>query len=518
LGISPVDKYKSFHLAARALIVLLFCANLYRAWTQSITADEAFTHNVFLTGPPAKLFNSYDAAHHILHTILCKISISLFGLTEFTLRIPSLLGGLLYLCVALRLSRYLFGVGWLFGVSVALLTLNPFVLDHLSAARGYGLAVAFCLWALYQMVRYVSEFHGRETDCRGSPLVYKAAIGLALAVASNLTLLLPAFGLALLFLSVFWMDGLRARERESASRQFAQSVDAFVVPGICVAFVIVILPITKARMDQFYVGMPTLMEALRSLVAPSVWHHQIPWDWAVYPRVMEAVCWLVEKLLVPAVLILTALACAASASQWIRKGTFARLERIDQFLYLAGGTLLITLGLMVAGHYAFGVLYPFARTGLYLVPLFVLVSLALWKKLEKHRLASRILWFPLALLTGLCVLQFALQFQVSHYGQWRYDAGTKKIVNLIRRHAEGRDKVRVGISWSLEPSMNFYRRMYGLTWMEPLNRHGPAGSFDYYVLLPPETSLADKLGLSVLYRDALSEAVLAVPGGGNPSP
>jgi predicted membrane-bound mannosyltransferase len=36
---------------------------------------------------------------------LAKLSVGAFGISEFTLRLPSLLGGALYLWVALALSR-----------------------------------------------------------------------------------------------------------------------------------------------------------------------------------------------------------------------------------------------------------------------------------------------------------------------------------------------------------------------------------------------------------------------------
>ena len=494
--------------AALALVAALLAANLYRAWTQSITADEAFTYNLFLDGAPAKLFNSYDAAHHVFHTLLCKVFISLFGLSEFTLRIPSLLGGLLYLATAYRLSRNLFGRGFLLLLSVALLTLNPFVLDHLSAARGYGLAAGLFLWALYHASRYTAESHlpGQPVDVRP---IRKVAFGLALSVASNLTLLLPAAGLTAVFLSLLLLDGYRRRDRSF----FAAAVDSLVVPSTVTAFVIVILPLLKARMDHFYVGAPELGETVRSLIGPSLFHHEISWLGPYHPKLVSWTITILEKALVPAVLLLAAVAFASVLVRWLRAKDFSELKALDQFLYLTGGSILIALGLAVAAHRARGVLYPVARTGLYLIPLFVLAALALWKRVEDRRWLSLTILPPLLTVALLCVGQFTLQFQANHYGQWRYDAGTRAIVSHIRRlHRDRPDKpVRLGISWLLEPSINFYRKMYRLDWMAPVTRDGPKGRYDFYVLLPPETSLIKEMGLSVLHRDPLSEAVLAAP-------
>lgn len=128
-------------------MLAVFSVNVHRAWS--------------------KLIGPYDASNHVLYSILAKTCITLFGLTEFTLRIPSLLGGLLYLVVVFHLSRRLLGEGWLRLLAVALLCLNPHLTDFMSAARGYGLA---------------------------------------LAVAANLTLLMPAAGLAAIFLLVLLLD------------------------------------------------------------------------------------------------------------------------------------------------------------------------------------------------------------------------------------------------------------------------------------------------------------------------
>src|SRR6266404_6914894 len=131
------------------LVLALVAMNVYRAWTQPITTDEAFTYNLYIDGPAEKIFTYYDANNHVLHTVLCRVSVKLFGLSEFTMRIPSLLGGLFYLITTLRLCRYVFGDGWFSLLSLALLSMSPAVLDYMSAARGYGLALAFFFWALY---------------------------------------------------------------------------------------------------------------------------------------------------------------------------------------------------------------------------------------------------------------------------------------------------------------------------------------------------------------------------------
>src|SRR5262249_34983118 len=134
--------------------------SIYRAATQSITHDEALTYEWYVRHPWARMFESYDPNHHVLHTILCKLAVGSFGLSELTLRLPSLCGGILYVTMAVRLANLGVGGTPAFLPTVAALVLHPYVLDFLSAARGYGLAVGCLLAAIDRLVRWT----GRMSD------------------------------------------------------------------------------------------------------------------------------------------------------------------------------------------------------------------------------------------------------------------------------------------------------------------------------------------------------------------
>ena len=130
---------------AFAFLAALLAVNVYRACTQSIVHDEAYTYHVYLDAPVSTLFELYDANHHILYTFLAKLCVVVFGPTEWSLRLPSLAAGALYFFTVYRLSLLLFPETASFLLSVLLLSLNPLVLDFLVAARGYGMALALAL-------------------------------------------------------------------------------------------------------------------------------------------------------------------------------------------------------------------------------------------------------------------------------------------------------------------------------------------------------------------------------------
>ena len=79
--------------------------NVYRAATQSCTPDEAETYNRFVGPPLRETFRIMTANNHVLNTLLAIISTYYFHLTDLALRLPSLLGGGLYLWAVYRLSR-----------------------------------------------------------------------------------------------------------------------------------------------------------------------------------------------------------------------------------------------------------------------------------------------------------------------------------------------------------------------------------------------------------------------------
>ena len=477
------------------LLLAILAMSIYRARTQSITADEAFAESLFLGGNLSQMLKSYDASHHMLQTFLAKASILAFGLSEFTLRLPSLLGGLLYLITVYRLSRHVFGEGRRFLLAFALASLNPLVLDYLSIARGYGLALALFLWSLHQVLLYTGGDHD-------SSRVYKAGLGLGLSVAANLTLLAPGTALAVVFILVL-----------AGSRRLSTALDSFVVPGIVTAFVFVILPLTKATRDSFYVGEPTAFGSLNNLVAFSMFHHVL--DRRISLFLPQPSFWyaLFGYVLVPAVLSAAAVASAVLLWRWRGRRDLALFDGPSRFLLLGGGSLVLSVVLLITLHGAFKVLYPHGRTGLYLIPLFTLTALALPASIRGRPTCFRLLDRPVLAVGLVSVVVYLLQFPTHVYGEWAYDSSTKHIVNLIRdRHRDSPSgKLSLGVTWTLEPSLNFYRRIYKLDWMAPVERKDPDSYHDYYVLLEGDAALLRKRALRVLYSNPAAGVYLAEP-------
>ncbi|HYK58548.1 MAG TPA: hypothetical protein VEV85_03880, partial [Bryobacteraceae bacterium] len=79
------------------------------AATQSIAIDEAYTYLSFVKLTLTEILTRYDANHYVLHSLLCKVSTGLLDISELTLRLPSLAGGILYFFSMLWICRLLLG-------------------------------------------------------------------------------------------------------------------------------------------------------------------------------------------------------------------------------------------------------------------------------------------------------------------------------------------------------------------------------------------------------------------------
>ena len=480
-----------FRIATIALLGFVFAINVYRAATQSITHDEAVTYENFVDAPWSIVFNSYDANHHVLHTIFCKIFVDLLGVSPLSLRLASVLSGLLYLYLVFRISERLFGAGGFLLLSAALLSLNPYLLDFQSAARGYGMAVAFLFLALWEMLAWMGE-----------PLtqrLIRAGLALGLSIGANLVFAPPAIGLALMFVlaaryqrrsfkpAVTVTKKGTKKETPNPFPAFGQLCGRFVVPFVGITALIVLSPLSNSSGQQFYVGADSIRTGAESIVRSSL---------------QPAPAWLITALalvVLPALILGTVLIAWRAASRWIDSNL------LERTILLAGGAMLFAFIAVLAGHLLFDVPYPEGRTGIYWIPLFSLTGLVMVKLWER---ATLLLAVPLA----ACIALYLAQFRISYYADWPYDRDDRVIAQTIGdRKPPANRKAVIGGSWQLEPSMNFYRVSNHLDWMATMDRATPKPGDDFYLLLAQDSHFVNDLHLKVLFQGKQSGTILAQP-------
>ena len=479
-----------------SLISFVFVVTVFRASTQSIAHDEALTYEWFLDGSVYRVL-AFNSTNHVLFTIIAKLFVKVLGTKELYLRAPSLIGAAGYLTFTYLLCRKLFGDGILLLLSIAMLCLNPLVMDFMAAGRGYSLGMAFLAAAIFILARLVARGTFNPDDPAGHRDCTIASIFLALSVAASLTNLFPAASLALAFLAIAFewprdfgpLGALRLRI-------FAQY---FIAPGVFIGLFILWPFLIQARPAQFHMGIPQASDALRDFFNSSFLYK---WTGDVYSPSLGAVppspgSWQ-ERLsdygvyvIFPLVFLFVFLGLIS-----VFRSSIESRQRETAYCRFFGVAAIACVALTVLSHILLNVNYPVSRTCLYFIPLFtisgLLVARELFFRFPRYHLR------PVGLIIAAAVMfDYAVSWNTEYFRYNAYDVISRQLFLSISNdaHSRGLKTVRVGGTWWYEPELNFYRRRYNAEWMKPYdvkdrsyfwespNALVPA-EYDYFVFTP----------------------------------
>ena len=446
---------------ARGFLAALLAVNLYRAMTQSVTPGEAWNYDRFIGPTWQESFAHFDVNNHVLNTLLVRISTWHFHLTELSLRLPSLLAGVFYLWVVFRMARRWFGDGLPFLAVVGLLTLNPLVVDALSEARGYGMALACWMWALELLLESAESLSQQKLKL--------AAVCLGLSVAATLAFAAPAIALLVVFL--VWSNGRAGASSGVVPGRAAPTARVLVLLSCLTAFVLLAIPLNHAEWKTLAVGATSLRQTINEITALSL---------GTSLKVIGAMA--------RVALALVALAGAAAALHYWRR-------RDGALVTLTGASLALTLVFLMAAHRWLRT--PFPQDGaIYLIPLTILIVTA-WI-LKQHNKAAQ-----MAFLAVSCVLlaRYVAEFPFGMYAAGSQFSGARTLAKTLRVKAKGGSPT-IGVSLAAEPIMSYYRTRYRQANWHPIERQPLTGVYDFYVLTPADAFLIEQHRLHVMYRDA----------------
>jgi hypothetical protein len=445
---------------AITVALVRFAVCCYRAAHQAIIIDEATTYNLFVSGPWRKLFGRYDANNHILSSLLIKLSVTIGGLSEFKLRLPSLLGGFFLTLGAFWLLKQVAppAMRW---VAFALICLHPMLLDFSIAARGYSLSLAFFVWALYLC------FQRRY---------WLAGILLGLSMGANLAIIFPTLAL---FAAVALLD------------RHWKPLLSLVLPALLLGTLINGPSLRRAHREDFYIGYPEFRTAVTSFVFTSL--HARPDREGILGDRDAAEN--IGRFGLPLFLAL-----GAGAAFFLK----------DRRQLLPFLTFAITLLGLVLARWWFGLNYPADRTCLYFVIL-AAIAWAVAGGVWKSPLAKAAWIVPAILL----LIQFSTQLQMRYFQFWRVEADDKIIATMIQQASAGKpeNSLAISTSWMHQSSLEFYRRYLHITALKPVRRVEPTPltGFDFYVLSWGDFHRAEGTRLRTLFTDPDIEVMLAEP-------
>jgi hypothetical protein len=177
----------------------------------------------------------------------------------------------------------------------------------------------------------------------------------------------------------------------------------------------------------------------------------------------------------------------------------------------------LTVALVWLAHGLAQVKLPVLRTGIYFLFLFPLALLSFLAG-ERKSATRRLGWAFLPIVVFL-VLLYVPQSDAKATFDWRYDASTKRFAEAIElvRSYEGSANVHVGGSGVFEETLNFYRLKNHYDRWQPIVRQTATDPADFYVLENADREAVKALNLRVLFDDAVSRSILAVPARNQPA-
>jgi hypothetical protein len=498
---------------AWCLLAFACCLAVHRARVQPIAHDEALEYEWFLEQGVYHLL-AFNAGNHVLFTILAKPFVSVLGVTEFSLRAPSLIGTVAYLIATYLLCRRLFGDGILFLISVAMLSLNPQILELMPAARGYALGLAFLSGAMYIFAGMSGRGDFNPDDKEWRRGCATASVFLALSVTAHLTNLVPAMCLALIF-SIIVLGEFPALMKcgDRRLRVFAQHL---IVPGFLVGFSILWPYLIQARLGQAKIYLDNASDSLRDVFNASFlykWTEDVHSNLSAVP--LAAGSWQERVSDLGVYLFLPLLFCFV-AFGLILLFCSPNISRMSQNAHckIFGGTAVACIVFIVVLHIVAKIDYPLSRYCVFLVPLFTISSLLIAHEVY-FRLPRYFLKNAGLLIAAVVVSDYVLSLNMTGFRYNAYDTVSRELFLSISSDARSRGltSVRLGGTWWYEPEINFYRRRYHTDWIMPYdikdrssswqtpNSLAPA-DYDYFVFTPANDPGLEISRVRIIFQDA----------------
>ena len=406
----------------RAVGAVFLIYIILRAKFIPMTVDEVST---CISHVPRKivdiLFYQTDAVpnNHILNTLGIKLLTWFFGFYHFTVRIPAMVGGLLYMMAVLAFSKQYKEV-WMRAFVLILLFGNPFVLEFFSLARGYGLAVGIMLLAMWKAVSYFHEKQDRD-------LLYACLLAV-LAVEANFTLL--NWFVPFLFL-------LAIVVYQVSSRSFIRAVWP-VVTALIVLACLAYYPITRMRATdqfQFWGSASFFQDTMLPFLFKSTLRHPY-----LGKNTGENLAWLI--------IVFSVIAWIVALVRWYRNQW-----KLDTIVLLSGiyaGTVVFNL----MQSFLFKTPFLDARTSIFFYPLFALQLCAIAACIQiRWKAWALCMVLPLSIFT---LVNFRNCCNLNTATEWWFDKGTFKVLEFLKATYEAEGKK---VPYSLESNWLNYNSL-----------------------------------------------------------
>ena len=507
----------------------LFTFIIVKAIVVQITVDEAYTLTM-LTKESVWNLVSYESSYtnnHILNSLLCKLSFSIFGMNQLAGRLPNILSFLLYFWFVWQFSRRFFkdnAIGLMF---VAVMLGNPYMLEFFSLARGYGLSFALMMPSIYYAARYVLEHH------------YKS---LPLSILFSILAVYAQFALLHFFLALNFLIFLFETQKYVLTKDLTvlkKDIGTQIVGAILLGLLVYapFKAILKDNQISYYGSKNIWDDSLVSIISRSLYGqgyfsgHTV----TIFKNLMVVLfvflifnCYYQFKNRKNNLVNINNLKIKNNEIK-INKNksllTNSDLIENNKELLLKNNNLLINTNelliennellivnnnqnnvnknkitdpsvfsfilllsivfIITAQFYVFGTQYVVERTALFLYPIIALNIVTIATCLSyQSKWAGQ---FAAILLTVFCTYHTVRSSNLTYFSEWWFDIHTKEVLDIMKSEYQKRQiktPIKLHTGWVLQPSFDYYHKEQHLDWLvEPFgwdNKVDTIKHYDYY--------------------------------------
>jgi len=485
-----------------------------KAYLAPIVHDEAATYLDSIKPEWDEMVRRFYANNHILNTLLAEACSRLFGIGEFALRIPAMLTRLLFLVAVYLITRRIIPARPVLRlVCLALMALQPLLLDFGACCRGYSLGLGWFYLGFYLCLQVMepATMVSRLHFWQRLRWYAAASICFGLAIASvqifiNPTLAtIAVFSLWELFLKESSLGKLRPGTRWSAS--FLRAATCTII-GIVVTIIVAgpfYFPFRHSFSLELFkdVGSATLWESYKSVFVAALsfrgaeYMHYRPELFLPYLKWMSsdegAAVFLMAAILI------------------INNGLILNIRKQSTILFCVGILYVVA---PVLQHHLFEVKYPSDRTGIYFIPLVILLLCASIDTIHAKfvdtplgRTGMRhavVFCGALLLLAFVAVTSSTLSFY--HHYVWPEGVAVRdamrRIDQIIKSSGKNQppDSYEIITTWLLDMNVNYYRDLYSIKELDFAMRYPNAKpeTGNFYLLIDWDANKPNRNSLKVI--------------------
>jgi hypothetical protein len=340
---------------------------------------------------------------------------------------------------------------------LAILLLNPYILDYFSMARGYAPGLMFQGLALFYLARAIKNEGMYSKDL--------SLLFAGLSPLSNFSYIYFLLGFCLVYYSVFYFrNGFSFFKDKKFYR------DSIYIIGVCAIVIRAFMFMTKCSNDVVGAGTPLLSE-----------YFHVFTDGLIYRKLFISI----EQLNALSIFVFLMISLS------ILYGIFARRKHADKFYLYTSCMLAIIISVSFINYFVFGLVLPYYRSAIFLFPTTDVCFIYFLKYVLKNVIVEKSLVYVVSLL-------LAINFFCSVNFKWVFDFYIQANLKQSFDFVQNAGAKNVGISPELYGGFRNYYQMTGLYKYhfkgEQINTNLPKGigantdklnEFDYVILFPP---------------------------------